>query len=206
MLKLHGIQLSNFYAIAKMVMLEKGIEFEEVQQMPSRKDENWLAKSPMGKIPVLETPDGPLAETMAIVGYLEDIQPEPSLLPGTTFERARARQIALHCINYLDTASRPGLNAAAFGAPEDEAVNAALAKTVPRGMQSLRQLTAFDPWIGGNTFTIADIIAANTIPLSSMVLKKLCDIDLIAELPGAQDWLNLVNERDSAKRIAADRG
>ena len=205
MLKLHGIQLSNFYAIVKMVLLEKGIEFEEVQQMPSRKDQDWLAKSPMGKVPVLETPDGSLAETMAIVAYLEDIQPEPGLLLGTPFERARAQQIALHCINYLDTASRPGLNAAAFGAPEDEAVNAALAKTVPRGMQSLRQLAVFEPWIGGNTFTLADIVAANTIPLASMVLKKLCDIDLMAELPEAQDWLNLVNERDSAKQIAADR-
>ena len=39
-----------------------------------------------------------------------------------------------------------------------------------------------------------------------MVLKKLCDIDLMAEIPEAQDWLNLVNERDSAKQIAADRG
>ena len=70
-------------------------------------------------------------------------------------------------------------------------------------MQSLRHLTAFDPWIGGNTFTLADIVASNTIPLATMVLKKLCDIDLMAEIPEAQDWLNLVNERDSAKQIAA---
>lgn len=205
MLKLHGIQNSNYYGIAKMALLEKGLEFEEVQQMPTRKDEDWLARSPMGKVPCLETPDGPLAETMAIVAYLEDIQPEPSLLPGTPYERARARQIALHCINYLDTASRPGLIAAAFGAPEDEAVNATLAKTVPHGMRSLRRLAVFNPWIGGNTFTLADIVASNTIPLATMVLKKLCDLDLMTELPEAREWLNLVNERDSAKRIAADR-
>ncbi len=198
--------MSNYYAIAKMVLLEKGIEFEEVQQMPDRKDGEWLKRSPMGKVPVLETPDGSLAETMAIVAYLEDIQPEPSLLPGTPFERAKALQIAHHSVNYLDTASRPGLNAAAFGAPEDEAVNATLAKMVPRGMQSFRHLAVFDPWIGGNTFTLADIVASNTIPLATMVLKKLCDIDLMAELPEAQDWLNLVNERDSARQIAADRG
>ena len=67
-------------------------------------------------------------------------------------------------------------------------------------------LPAFDPWIGGNTFTLADIVASNTIPLATMMLKKLCDIDLMAELPEAQDWLNLVNEQDSAKQIAADRG
>ena len=117
MLKLHGIQMSNYYSIVKMVMLEKGIDFEEVQQMPSRKDENWLTKSPMGKVPALETPDGPIAETLAILDYLEDLKPEPSLLPGSAYERARARQIAVHCIYHVDTASRPGLNSAVFGAP-----------------------------------------------------------------------------------------
>jgi len=206
-LKLHGIQMSNYYSIVKMVMLEKGIDFEEVQQMPSRKDENWLTKSPMGKVPALETPDGPIAETLAILDYLEDLKPEPSLLPGSTYERARARQIALHCINHVDTASRPGLNSAVFGAPKDEAVNATLAKVVPRGMQSLGKLAVFDPWIGGENFTLADIVAANTIPLANNVLSKLCDIDLMTELPDqANDWLARVNERDSAKQIAADKG
>ena len=205
MLKLHGIQMSNYYAVVKMVLLEKGMEFEEVQQMPGR-DEDWLAKSPMGKVPSLETEDGPLAETMAIVDYLEDIQPQPSVLPGTAYERGRARQIAHHCIYYIDLAARPGLPAAAFGAPKDEAVNKTIAKMAPRGMQSLGRLATFDPWIGGSTFTLADIVAANTIPLAATVAKTLCDIDLAAELPAASDWMARVAERDSSKRIVADKG
>ena len=204
MLKLHGIRMSNYYTIVKMVLLEKGIEFEEVQQMPGR-DEAWLARSPMGKVPSLETPDGPIAETLAIVDYLEEIQPEPSVLPGTAFERAKARQIAHHAIYYIDLAARPGLNAAAFGAPPDEAVNKTIGKMAPRGMKSLGLLASFDPWIGGGTFTLADIVAANTIPLACMVAEKLCDIDLMSELPEAKAWLERVNERDSAKRIAAEK-
>ena len=33
--------MSNYYTIAKMILLEKGIDFEEVNQMPGR-DEAWL--------------------------------------------------------------------------------------------------------------------------------------------------------------------
>jgi glutathione S-transferase len=159
----------------------------------------------MGKVPSLETPDGPLAETLAIIDYLEEIHPEPSILPGTPYERAKARQIAHHSIYYIDLAARPGLNAAAFGAPPDEAINKTIAKMAPRGMKSLGRLVSFDPWISGSTFNLADIVAANTIPLACMVAEKLCGIDLMSELPGAQAWLERVNDRDSAKRIAAER-
>ncbi|MDA1300512.1 MAG: glutathione S-transferase family protein [Proteobacteria bacterium] len=205
LLKLHGMQMSNYYSIAKTVLLEKEMDFEEVHQMPGR-DEDWLARSPMGKVPSLETADGPLAETMAIVDYLEEIQPEPSILPGTAYERARARQIAHHCIYYIDLAARPGLPAAAFGAPRDEAVIKTIGKMTPRGMKSLGRLASFDPWIGGSTFTLADIVAANTIPLAAMVMQTLCNMDLMAELPAVGEWMGRVAERDSSKKVAADKG
>ena len=49
------------------------------------------------------------------------------------------------------------------------------------------------------------IVAANTIPLATMVTQKLCDIDLMAELPAIGDWMARVNDRDSMKQINADR-
>lgn len=204
MLRLHGIKMSNYYTIAKTMLIEKGLEFEEVEQMPGR-DEAWLARSPMGKVPSLETPEGPLAETMAIFEYLEQTHPEPTLLPGGAYDRARARQIAHHAIYYIDLAARPGLPAAAFGAPEDEAINKTVGKMVPRGVKSLGRLATFDPWIGGSQFTVADIVVANTVPLATMVAKKLCGIDLASELPGLTDYLGRVNERASAKRVAEER-
>ncbi len=204
MLKLHGMPMSNYYSIVKMVLLEKGVAFEEVNQMPGR-DEAWLEKSPMGKVPSLETPDGPIAETMAIIDYLEESHPETTVLPGSVYERARARQIAHHAIYYIDLAARPALPAAAFGAPSDDAVNKTVAKLAPRGMKSLGRLAKFDPWIGGAAFTLADIVAANTIPLATMVAQKQCGIDLMAELPGASVWLAKVNERDSAKQIESGK-
>jgi len=54
-----------------------------------------LARSPMGKVPVLELDDGRvLTESMAILDYLEETHPEPPLLPRDPYLRARARMLA----------------------------------------------------------------------------------------------------------------
>ena len=70
MLKLHGMSQSNYYNAAKMALLEKGAEFEEVKAFPSQKDD-YLPKSPMGKVPCLETPQGFLSETSVIIDYVD---------------------------------------------------------------------------------------------------------------------------------------
>ena len=84
MIKLYGAPLSNYYNMIKVALIEKGLSFEEVLTPPSQ-DAGYLAKSPMGKIPCIETPDGFLAESIAILEYLEAVAPSPSLLPGTAF-------------------------------------------------------------------------------------------------------------------------
>ena len=81
MLKLHGAALSNYYNMVKTALLEEGIEFEEVLTPPSQ-DPAYLAKSPLGKIPCLETEHGFLTETNAILEYLEETTPNPTLLPS----------------------------------------------------------------------------------------------------------------------------
>ncbi|MFL6685525.1 glutathione S-transferase family protein, partial [Paraburkholderia graminis] len=57
MIKLCGFALSNYYNKVKFVLLEHGIEFEEVYVQPSQ-DEAILAHSPLGKVPYLQTEDG----------------------------------------------------------------------------------------------------------------------------------------------------
>ena len=57
MIKLHGMPLSNYYNVVKAIMLEKEIPFEEVHVKPNQESE-YLSKSPMGKVPCMETTAG----------------------------------------------------------------------------------------------------------------------------------------------------
>ena len=63
--------------------------------------------SPGGLVPVLQDGDKLLTQSIAIIEYLDETHPEPSLLPGDAFQRARIRALAqdiaceIHPINNL---------------------------------------------------------------------------------------------------------
>ncbi len=59
-MKLYGVPLSNYFNMAKHAVLEKSLACEIVSMRPSQESE-FLAMSPMGKIPVLETSHGCLS-------------------------------------------------------------------------------------------------------------------------------------------------
>ena len=68
-----------------MFMAEKGIAGIEVRNIDLNAGEHhsadFLAKSPLAKVPALELDDGRvLTETRAICTYLEGLQPEPNLM------------------------------------------------------------------------------------------------------------------------------
>ena len=71
MLKLLGFPASNYYNMVKMALMEKGAEYEDVR-VYSGSSEEFLARSAMGKVPALETPQGFLSETSVILDYIED--------------------------------------------------------------------------------------------------------------------------------------
>jgi maleylpyruvate isomerase len=60
--------------------------------------EGYRSKNPMAQLPTLEIPiDGTVrlvAQSMAILELLEELHPEPALLPRDKFLRARARELA----------------------------------------------------------------------------------------------------------------
>lgn len=58
-----------------------------------RKPEH-LARNPLGRLPILELDDGScLTESLAIIEYLEELYPEPSVIGRTALERARVREL-----------------------------------------------------------------------------------------------------------------
>jgi glutathione S-transferase len=95
MITLCGVSLSNYYNKIKLVLLEKEIEFTEENVLPSQ-DPALLARSPLGKIPFLETEAGVLSESQVILEYLEDNFTAIPLYPSQAFERAKCRELIQH--------------------------------------------------------------------------------------------------------------
>lgn len=61
-----------------------------------QKSEAYLARNPLGLVPALETDDGAvITQSLAIIAYLEEAHPDPTLLPDGAAARANARSIAL---------------------------------------------------------------------------------------------------------------
>ena len=70
-------------------------EFVHLRRNVQRSDD-YLALNPQGLVPVLVTDGGEvLTQSLAIIGYLDDIHPDPQLLPAAAADRARVRGIAL---------------------------------------------------------------------------------------------------------------
>jgi len=203
MIKLHGAPLSNYYNMVKTALLEKNIAFEAVLSPPSQ-EPDYLAKSPMGKIPCIETDQGFLAETHAILDYLEDVEPKPSLLPADPFARAKVRELTQSLELYVELVARRGLGVV-FGREVPQDVKDGLKKDLPKGIAAIRRLAKFSPWIAGSQFTYADLVGYWTFALGNLSAKQNAGIDLLAELPGAQAWHDAVAARPSVQQALADQ-
>ena len=96
---LHGVSLSPFVRKVRVVLEAKGIEYSLVNVMPGAMEPEFLAKSPLSKIPVWEEDGWTLPDSSAICAYLERCVPSPAFYP----DEERAFATALFWEEYADT-------------------------------------------------------------------------------------------------------
>jgi glutathione S-transferase len=92
MLTLYTAARCPFAARVRILLAEKGVEYDAVEiDLADRP--SWLyKKNALGKVPVLEEDDGrPIPESEVIMEFLEERYPEPALLPADPADRAHVR-------------------------------------------------------------------------------------------------------------------
>jgi maleylpyruvate isomerase len=95
-MKLYGYYRSSASYRIRIVLNIKGIEWENI---PVRLDKghqfenDHVERNPMKLVPVLDTGDVLLAQSLAIAEYLESQHPDPALLPGDPVEVAQVREM-----------------------------------------------------------------------------------------------------------------
>src|SRR5262245_15612489 len=90
MLEVHGVPFSAHTRKVLVALREKDLTFELVRVIPLSPPPGWLELSPLGKIPVLRTPDVTVADSSVICQYLERLHPTPSIYPSDPAAFARA--------------------------------------------------------------------------------------------------------------------
>jgi glutathione S-transferase len=206
MLKLCGFHLSNYHNKVRIALLEKGIEFEEDPTCtPSQKDE-FLARTPIGKVPFLELDGGRrLAESEVILEYLEEAYPRKPLLPRDPWERAKVRELITLMELHMELVARRLYGQVFFGRPVSDEVKQSVEKDLAKGIRGFRKLAKFDPYVAGAELTAADCAAFVHLPLVSLATKLAFGRDLLEELPQVKPYIKMLGERPAFRKVNEDR-
>jgi glutathione S-transferase len=189
-----------------MFLAEKGISGIEVVNVDlnagAHRTPEFLAKSPLAKVPALELDDGRvLTETRAICTYLEGLQPEPNLMGVDATERAfiemADRRVELTLLLQIANAIRhthPGL--AALEQPQFGDFGRSQGEKLLETAKVFDQLLQQQEWMAGNRFSIADITALCALEFARGLMKFTPGRNGLVAL---QAWRDRVAERPAAQ-------
>ena len=205
MLKLCGFHVSNYHNKVRLALLEKGIAFEEdANCRPSQQDE-WLVRSPVGKVPIVEVNGAALAESQVICDYLEDAYPQVPLYPKDPFAKAKVRELITVMELHMELVARRLYGAVFFGGQVSEDTKKEVERDLAKGVRAFSNLAKFDPYIAGKEFTLADCAAFVSLPLISMATKIAFGKDALESVPQVKPYLKMLGERPHFKKVNDDR-
>jgi glutathione S-transferase len=198
--------ISNYYNVVKMALLEKGAPFEEELVKTRSTDEAVLGASPLAKIPFIRTPQGSMCESHAILEYIEAAFPTPALAPADAFAAGKVREMINFIDLHLELVARDLYAQAFFGGTVSDSSKERVRKQLEKNIAGFKRLLKFSPYIAGDSFSMADIVAFNNLPLVGMASKAIYGEDLLAAAGvDYKPYLKMIGERPSAQRVVADR-
>lgn len=109
-LRLHSAKRASAPYRVRIALHLKGVPFELASVDLVAGEQSGAAYDRVNRqhlVPTLETPDGLLTQSLAIIEWLDQTHPEPPLLPADPFARARVRSVAgviacdIHPVNNL---------------------------------------------------------------------------------------------------------
>jgi glutathione S-transferase len=186
----------------RIFLAEKGIEVP-YEQIDIGKAENrkppFLAKNPMGGLPVLELDDGTcIAESVAICRYFEEQQPEPPLFGTDAKDRACVemwnRRMELEIFQTIAQSFRMTHDFFKGRIPQVPEFGAVCKETAKKRLAWLDEELAGRDFIAGDRYSIADITA-----LAGIDFGRITEIRIAPDQKNLTRWHESVSSRPSAK-------
>jgi glutathione S-transferase len=183
MLTLYDAARCPYCARARIVLAEKGVEYETIEIDLNDRPAWIYAKNATGRVPVLEEDGWLLPESAVIMEFLEERYPEPPLLAADAADRALARLAIFRHSDFSDPYY-------ALRRREDGAA-ARFDEALARLDAQLRERS----WLGGADFGLADIAY---VP---WVLRARDSLGVSLDgFPAVSAWLDRLVERPSVAR------
>jgi glutathione S-transferase len=205
-MKLCGFHISNYHNKVRIALLEKGIAHEDDAGCRPSQAPEFLARSPMGKVPFLDLGGGvTVSESQAICEYLEDAYPQKPLYPRDALARAKVRELVTVLDLHVELVVRRLYRQAFFGGTISDEVKQGTEKDLAKGVRALGQLAKFDPFIAGAELTLADCSAFVHLPLVSLSTRIIYGRDFLDGLPQVKPYLKMLGERPAFKQVNDDR-
>ena len=164
---LFGSSMSPFVRKVLAFAAEKGLELDFRAAGLGSTDPDFVAASPFGKMPAMKDGDYLLADSSAIVQYIEALHPEPALIPADPRERGKA----IWFDEFADTivgacGGKMFFNRIVsprfMGKPGDlAAADAAEANELPPILAYLEGVIPASGFLVGDRLTLADIAVAS---------------------------------------------
>lgn len=201
-MKVYGSLISPFVRKVIVAATEKGMDHQLIGTSPGGSDPEFLEASPFGKIPALRDGDYCLADSSAIIAYMEARQPDPALIPA----EAQARGKTVWYDEYADTIlAASGLKILfnrlvgprLLKLPYDEAVAVQGEAELPRLLDYLEGVVPAEGWLVGE-FTLADISVASML----RSLRYVGQLPQADRYPGIVGWYNRVIARPAWQAVA----
>lgn len=204
--RLYQFALSPFCRKVRLVLAEKKIDVELVDERYWEPTTEFLRRNPAGQVPVLRIDGMMLSESSAICEYLEEAHPEPPLMPSDPKGRAEVRRL----VGWFDdkfhsevTANlvyeRVNKKLMAGGYPDGRAVKTGIMR-IKQHIDYMQWLLDHRRWLAGDRMSLADFTAA----------AHLSCLDYISDVPWnrseiVKDWYAKIKSRPAFRTILADQ-
>ena len=189
-LKLHAAPSPNARRVL-VFLAEKGVEMDRVAvdiRAGENLSEEYRAKNPAGRVPVLELDDGTfLSESVAICRYVESLHPEPNLFGSPGLEAATVEMWGRRAeINFMANVAGAFRNITGIFKDRETCVQEwgeVCAEVAPKALTMFDTQLASHQYIAGEKFSIADITLGVAIDFAEMV-----KVVPLPDLPNIQRW------------------
>jgi glutathione S-transferase len=196
-LKLYWHPVSLMPWRVRIALAEKGLACdEEIIDLPggASRQPAFLALNPFGQVPVLEDGDMVIAESSAILEYLEELKPDPPLMPATPAGRAVVRQLMGWSNDIWPFSWKRWIAPQSIGIPPGPEVSAQGRTELAAHLDVLERRLAGADWLVGD-YSLADICYA---PLVVVAGRAGLD-DEIATRPAVAAWVERLGARPAVQ-------